>query len=45
MKANSLDDILNVLEHPTSLNIIELDSEVQKQALHCVEKMFSYLGD
>ena len=26
MKANSLDNILNVLEHPTSLNIITLDS-------------------
>ena len=43
MKANSLEHILNVLENPTSSNIIELDPKVQKQALHCVEKMFSYL--
>ena len=43
MKANSLGNILNVLENPTSSNIIELDSEVQQSALHCVENMFSYL--
>ena len=43
MKANSLEHILNVLENPTSSNIIELDSEVQQNALRCVDKMFSYL--
>jgi quinolinate synthase len=42
MKANSLESILNVLEKPTSSNVIELDSNVQKNALSCVEKMFSY---
>ncbi len=42
MKANSLENILNALEKPTSSNIIELDSSVQKNALSCVEKMFSY---
>ena len=43
MKANSLQHILNVLENPTSSNIIELNSEVQQNALRCVDKMFSYL--
>jgi len=43
MKANSLEHILNVLENPSSSNIIELDSEVQQNALRCVDKMFSYL--
>ena len=42
MKANSLENILNVLENPNSSNVIELDSNVQKNALNCVEKMFSY---
>jgi quinolinate synthase len=42
MKANSLENILNALEKPTSYNVIELDSKVQKNALSCVEKMFSY---
>jgi len=42
MKANSLENILNALEKPTSSNVIELDSNVQKNALNCVEKMFSY---
>ncbi len=42
MKANSLENILNALEKPTSSNVIELDSNVQKNALSCVEKMFSY---
>jgi len=42
MKANSLESILNALEKPTSSNVIELDSNVQKNALSCVEKMFSY---
>ena len=43
MKANSLEHILNVLEHPTPPSIIEIDSKVQKKALRCIEKMFSYL--
>lgn len=45
MKANSLEHILNVLENPTSSNIIELDPEVQQNALRCVDKMFSYLSN
>ncbi len=42
MKANSLEHILHALEKPTSSNIIDLDPEVQTNALRCVEKMFSY---
>lgn len=45
MKANSLEHILSVLENPAPPNIIELDVEVQQNALRCVEKMFSYLKD
>ena len=43
MKSNSLEDILNVLENPTPSNIVKIDPEVQKNALRCVDKMFSYL--
>jgi len=42
MKANSLEHILHALEKPTSSNIIDLDPEIQTNALRCVEKMFSY---
>ncbi|MDP7148550.1 MAG: quinolinate synthase NadA [Nitrospinaceae bacterium] len=45
MKANSLEHILNVLENPAPRSIIELDPEVQQNALRCVDKMFSYLKD
>ncbi len=45
MKANSLEHILHVLEKPTPSNIIKLDPEIQKNALSCVEKMFSYTED
>ena len=45
MKANSLEHILSTLENPASSNIIELDPEIQKNALRCVDKMFSYLKD
>ena len=43
MKANSLEHILSTLENPAPSNIIELDPEIQKNALRCVDKMFSYL--
>jgi hypothetical protein len=36
---------LNVLENPAPRSIIELDPEVQQNALRCVDKMFSYLKD
>jgi len=45
MKANSLEHILHTLEKPSPSNIIELDPRVQKNALRCVEKMFSYVED
>lgn len=45
MKANSLEHVLSVLECPAPSNIIELDLKIQKRALLCVEKMFSYLED
>jgi quinolinate synthase len=42
MKANSLEDILEVLENPLPENTIELASDVQQKALHCLERMFEY---
>jgi len=45
MKANSLEHILNVLKNPTPSQIIELNPEVQQNALRCVDKMFSYLNN
>ncbi|MEE2987358.1 MAG: quinolinate synthase NadA, partial [Nitrospinota bacterium] len=44
MKSNSLQDILNTLEHPRPEQAIELSPEVQKKALQCVERMFEYVG-
>ena len=42
MKANSLEDILKVLENPRPENTIELASDVQQKALQCLERMFEY---
>ena len=42
MKANSLEDILNVLENPSPQSTIEIDPETQKRALQCVNRMFEY---
>jgi len=42
MKSNSLEDILSVLENPSSKSIIEIDPETQRLALQCVERMFHY---
>jgi quinolinate synthase len=42
MKSNSLEDILNVLENPSSQSIIEIAPETQKNALQCVNRMFDY---
>ena len=42
MKANSLEDILEVLENPLPKNTIELASDVQQKALQCLERMFEY---
>jgi quinolinate synthase len=42
MKANSLQDVLQVLENPRPDQIISLAPEVQKGALRCVERMFEY---
>ena len=42
MKSNSLEDILNVLENPSSQNIIKIDLDTQKRALQCVNRMFEY---
>jgi quinolinate synthase len=44
MKANSLEEVLRVLENPQPQNIIELSSDVQQKALRCVERMFEYAG-
>ena len=42
MKANSLEDIFEVLENPHPENTIELASDVQQKALQCLERMFEY---
>ena len=42
MKSNSLEDILNVLENPSSQNIIKINLDTQKRALQCVNRMFEY---
>lgn len=42
MKANSLEDILEVLENPRPENTIELAPDVQQKALQCLERMFEY---
>ncbi len=42
MKANSLEDVLNVLENPQPAQIIQLSPEVQQNALRCLERMFEY---
>ncbi len=44
MKANSLEDILRVLENPQPQHVIELSPDVQQKALRCVERMFEYAG-
>ena len=44
MKSNSLEDILRVLEAPSSKSVIELDPFIQQKALRCVERMFEYAG-
>ncbi|MGP0630251.1 quinolinate synthase NadA [Nitrospina sp. 32_T5] len=42
MKANSLSDVLGVLEDPQPHQIITLTPEVRQGALRCVEAMFEY---
>ena len=44
MKANSLENVLRVLENPQAENVIELAPDVQQKALRCVERMFEYAG-
>lgn len=42
MKANSLEDVLRVLENPQPENIITLSPDVQQKALRCLERMFEF---
>ncbi|MBF0431086.1 MAG: quinolinate synthase NadA [Fibrobacteria bacterium] len=42
MKANTLEDILRVLKAPEQKDIVELDEEIRKRALHCISEMFRY---
>ncbi len=42
MKSNSLEDIAKVLENPSPENIITIDPETQRRAMHCVNQMFRY---
>jgi quinolinate synthase len=44
MKANSLEHILRVLEHPQPQDVILLAPDVQRAALQCIDKMFYYAG-
>ncbi|MEC7640535.1 MAG: quinolinate synthase NadA [Nitrospinota bacterium] len=43
MKSNSLEDIQRVLENPGPKDRVELDPQVQKNALRCIERMFDYV--
>lgn len=42
MKSNSLNNILEAMENPKDSQIINIDQEIQKKALGCVNKMFHY---
>ncbi len=42
MKSNSLQDVLQALEHPRPDQIVELSPEVRQNALRCVERMFEF---
>ncbi len=42
MKANSLEEVLATLENPKPENIINLEPEIQKLALRCLDRMFEY---
>ena len=42
MKANSLSDILIALKSPQPYQVIDLDNEIRKDALKCIEQMFHY---
>ena len=42
MKANTLEDILRVLEAPEEKDYVHIDENVRKKALACIEKMFEY---
>jgi quinolinate synthase len=42
MKSNSLAEIKQALEDPLPSQIVEIDPEIAKAALRCVEAMFSY---
>jgi len=42
MKANSLEDILRVLEAPTPSDVVQLDSNTLAKASKCIEAMFTY---
>ena len=42
MKANTLEDILRVLENPEEKDYIRIDEDVRLKAMDCIEKMFEY---
>ena len=42
MKSNRLEDILRVLKHPDDEDRIEIDADVRKRALLCINAMFTY---
>ncbi len=44
MKANTLADIVRVLEHPEPQDIVQLDPAVITNAKRCIDAMFGYVG-
>jgi quinolinate synthase len=42
MKANTLEDILRVLENPEEKDYIHIEEDVRMKAMECIEKMFEY---
>ena len=42
MKANTLEDILQVLESPKPENIVHIEPAIREKAAHCIQEMFRY---
>ncbi len=42
MKSNTLEDILRVLVKPEPQDYVNIETSVQKRAMHCIEEMFRY---
>ena len=42
MKANTLEDILRVLENPEEKDFVRIDEDIRQKAQLCIDKMFEY---